>query len=116
MKEKGVPKHLHDEIELEGVKVWFVLGAHAKGSLEGAESERERESGRILDEYSHIQDFVRDEHTRIHKHVCTSRNNGSLNKDDMVSSSSKMKFPKLCTRDIMRSYDSFKPTTPPYLR
>jgi hypothetical protein len=33
----------------------------------------------------------------------------------MVLSNSNMKLPKLCTLDIMRSYDSFRPTTPPYL-
>ena len=62
----------------------------------------------------------------------TSRKRGSLNRERMVSSSSNMKLPKLprcecysfvlreepnlCTREIMRSYDSFSPTTPPYLQ
>jgi len=90
--------HLHDIVELEGIEKRFVLGAHAQGSLRGSASA----TG----------------HAPQARVYCghTSRNRGSLNSDCMVLSSSNMKLPKLCTRDIMRSYDSFRPTTPPYLQ
>jgi hypothetical protein len=90
--------HLHDEVELEGVEKRFVLGTHAQGSLRGSASAAAHEP-----------------QARVYWGG-TSRNRGSLNSDCMVLSSSNMKLPKLCTRDIMRSYDSFRPTTPPYLQ